>query len=139
MTRRGLLFAFAALPLCADTAQEVWKLFSGIATALSEGDAVNFLKAFDPAMPGYSELQVNVMALFAQYLVSSDIDLVSEDGDDQAREVQLDWLLQLTEQQDTGGTARRRELVHCDLVKQKDWRITSFTPLSLFAPPSAAQ
>jgi hypothetical protein len=136
MTRRGLLVAFAALPLCADEAQQVSNVLSGLATALSEGDAVAFMNAFDPSMPGYQELENNILGLFAQYQVSSSIDLVSDMGDEQMRTVEADWLLQIVEQQDTQAVTQRRELVRCQLVKRKKtWRIVSFTPMGFFAPP----
>lgn len=140
MTRRGLLAAFAALPLCADDAQQVWNLISGLATALSQGDAVGFMSAFDRSMPGYQDLQTNILALFAQYQVSSSIDLVSDKGDDQMRTVEADWFLQIIEQQETEAVTRRRELVRCQLVKRKkNWRITVFTPIGFFAPPAPKQ
>ena len=140
MTRRGLLAAFATLPLCADEAQDVWSLLSGLATALSEGDTVAFMNAFDRSMPGYQELQNNILALFAQYQVSSSIDLASDKGDDQMRTVEVDWLLQIVEQQETQSVTRRRELVRCQLVKRKkNWRIASFAPMGFFAPPQPKQ
>jgi hypothetical protein len=136
MTRRGLLVAFAALPLWADNAQQVWNLLSGMATALSQGDAVGFMGAFDRSTPGYQGLQTDILALFAQYQVSSSIDVVSDMGDDQMRVVEADWFLQIVEQQETESVTRRRELVRCQLVKRKkNWRIISFAPMGFFTPP----
>ena len=136
MTRRGLLVACAALPLWADEAQQIWSVLSGLATALSQGDAVGFMNAFDHSMPGYQGLQNDILGLFAQYQVSSSIDLVSDMGDDEMRTVEADWFLQIVEQQDTQSVTRRRELVRCQLVKRKkNWRIVSFAPIGLFAPP----
>lgn len=136
MTRRGLLLASLALPLYADEAQQVWDLFSGLATALSQGDAVGFMSAFDRSLPGYQALQTDILAMFAQYQVSSSIDLVSDKGDGQMRTVEVDWFLQIVEQQDTQSVTRRRELVRCQLVKRKkNWRILSVAPIGLFAPP----
>lgn len=136
MTRRGLLVAFIALPLSADDAQQVWNLLSGLATALSQGDAVGFMGAFDHSMPGYQELQSNILGLFAQYQVSSSIDVVRDKGDDQMRTVEADWFLQIVEQQDTQSVTRRRELVRCQFVRQKkNWRIIGFAPMGLFVPP----
>ncbi len=136
MTRRGLLLAWVAAPLLADDAQEIWDLFTQMASALSEGNAVQFLRGFDPSMPGYRTLEANVTALVNQAQVQSSIEVLSDEGNGAARSVELDWFLQLVSQQDAAGSVRRRERVRCKVVKQaRKWHITAFEPLALFAPP----
>jgi len=138
MTRRGLLFGWMALRLRADDAQDVWDLFTEVASALSEGNAAQFLKAFDRSMPGYAMLEANVIALLAQAEVQSSIEILSDEGTGATRAVELDWFLQIVAQQEAGGSTRRRERVHCRLAKQgKRWRITSIEPLAFFAAPRA--
>jgi hypothetical protein len=44
-----------------------------------------FLKAFDPAMPGYAKLRENVTGLIAQGDVQSLIDPLEDEGDDRRR------------------------------------------------------
>jgi hypothetical protein len=139
MSRRGLLFALV-FPLCAplygDDAQDVWGLLTEEASALSEGNTQAFLAGFDPSMPGYEMLRMNVSALLEQNQVQSSIELLSEEAIGGMRTVDLDWFLQIVEQQDTGGLTRRRERVRCRVAKQgKKWRITALEPISFFAPP----
>ena len=132
MTRRGLLLACAALPLCADDAQEIWDLFTALAAALSAGNSAEFLRHFDRSMPGYEMLQRDVTALVLQADLHSSIELLGNEG----HSVELDWYLQVVQKEDAGGSAERRERVRCRLEKQnKRWRIVSFAPLSFFTPP----
>ena len=136
MTRRELLFAMMAAPLRADDAQDVWDLFTQMASALSEGNEVQFLTAFDRSMAGYQTLETNVSALLRQAEVQSSIEVLSDAGNGVSRSVELDWFLQIVEQQEAAGSTRRRERVRCKLAKQgKKWRITALEPLALFAPP----
>lgn len=135
LTRRGLLLGGAVWTLRADDAQDVWDLFTEMAAALSDEKAAEFMKAFARNMPEYEILRTNIEGLLAAYELHSSIELVSEEGDSLARAIELDWFLQIVEKQDTGAVTRRREQVHCRLVKQKrKWLITSFEPLSLFKP-----
>lgn len=135
-TRRALLFAALAASLRADSADQVWDLLSSMASGLSAGHAGEFLGAFDPAMPGYEELRTNVTALLAQTDVQSSIELVSDEGDDRRRMVEVDWLLRLTGREEVSGSTRRQEQVKCGFEKQgKRWRTVSMEPLAFFAPP----
>ena len=136
MTRRALLLVPLATRLRADSAQQVWDLFTSMASALSAGDATAFLNAFDPAMPGYEALRTGVAALLRQAEVQSSIELVEDEGDDRSRAVELDWLVQIVERQDGAVAARRHERVKCRVEKSgKNWRIASLEPLQFFAPP----
>ncbi|MBZ5624566.1 MAG: hypothetical protein LAQ69_38575 [Acidobacteriia bacterium] len=137
-TRRALLFAALAAPLRADSADQVWDLISSMASALGNGHAAEFLSVFDPAMPGYQELRGNVTALLSQTEVQSSIDLVSNEGDDRSRTVEIDWLLTMTGSVEVSGAARRQGHVKCRFEKQgRRWRIAGMEPLAFFAPPRA--
>lgn len=136
MTRRALLLVPLAARLRADSAQQVWDLFTSMASALSAGDATAFLKAFDPAMPGYGTLRAGVTALLSEAQVQSSIELVEEEGDDRSRAVELDWLVHIVNRQDGAVAARRQERVKCRVEKSgSKWRIASLEPLQFFAPP----
>jgi len=116
--------------------QSVIDLFTAIAAALSEGNAVAFLKPFDRAMKDYPKLEADIVALTAQVDVQSSIDFLKDEGDDQARTVELDWFLETRSRQDTGPLERRRERVTCRLARdKKSWKITSLDPVELFRPP----
>lgn len=142
MTRRKtfLLMMAAVRFLPADEADDIRDFFGQLESALSEGNADQFMKGFDRAMPGYEMLAVNVAALLQHADVQSSIEVLSDEGTATSRMLELDWFLQLMEVQAAGGSTRRREQVHCTLARQgKKWRITSLVPLSLFAPPQTAQ
>ena len=76
MTRRALLLVPFAARLGADSAQQVWDLFTSMAAALSEANASAFLNAFDPVMPGYEAIRAGVTALLREAEVQSSIELV---------------------------------------------------------------
>jgi hypothetical protein len=136
MTRRGLILAVLAGSLSADDAADVWDLLSRVAGALSEGNVVEFLKAFDHSMPGYSTLEANVTALVRDYQVGSSIEPITEEGNSRERTLDLDWFLELVEQEDNTNVTRRRDKVHCQVTKMgKKWQIVSLEPLAFFAPP----
>jgi hypothetical protein len=131
-----LLFVALAPRLRADSADQVWDVVSSIASALSNGSGADFLSAFDRAMPGYEELRTNVTALLGQADVQSSIDLVGNEGDDRARNVEVDWLLSIVGHADVSGATKRQEHVKCRFEKQgKRWRIVGIEPRAFFAPP----
>lgn len=136
MTRRGLFLAMAAVPLLgADEAQDVRDFFGQLVSALSEGNADQFMKGFDRSMPGYRMLAANVEALLQQADVQSSVEVLSDDGTAASRMLELDWFLQFVEPKPGGEAKRRRERVRCTLTYQgKKWRINLMEPLSLFAP-----
>jgi len=135
MTRRALLLVPLAARLRADSAQQVWDLFTSMASALSAGDASAFLNAFDTAMPGYEALRAGVTALLREAEVQSSIELVEEAGDDGRRTVELDWLVHIVYRQDGAVAERRRERVKLRVEKSgKKWRIAALEPLEFFAP-----
>jgi hypothetical protein len=145
MTRRRLLSVCGAVAgaalwqggavLRADEAQDVWNVLTDAASALSEGSAMRFLALFDRSMRDYRVLEANITALVNQDQVQSSIELLSDEGDSTTRMVELDWFLQVVEQQDTAGLTRRRERVRCRLAKRgKKWLVTSIEPLAFFAP-----
>ena len=136
MTRRGLIFIGLAAPLFADDSREVWELLAQVAGALSEGNIDEFLQAFDRAMPEYRALELNVSSLLRQYDVRSSIEPLDEETKGLTHIVDLDWLLELIEQQDNTNITRRRERIHCEVVKQgKAWKVTKIEPIAFFAPP----
>jgi hypothetical protein len=138
--RLAFLAMLLSPALVADVSDEVFNVFQSIANGLSEGDAGPFVRALDPAMPGYQKLTDNVRALVAQTGILSAIEVLTEKGDAGHQDVQLDWFLEITGKGDPMSLVRRRELVKCKLEKQKKkWRIVSLEPVSLFEPPKPKQ
>ena len=140
MTRRSLMILALARSLPAGTEQQVWDLFTSLAADLSAGDAVAFMKHFDPAMPNREQMRAYVAGLLDEGDLQSSVEIRSDEGDDHARSVELDWLLDIVEHEDAAGLTRRHEIVKCRLIKNgKNWRIVAFDPIALFAPPTAAE
>jgi murein L,D-transpeptidase YcbB/YkuD len=128
MTRRMLLLLpLAAACRAADPARDALDVLTELAASLTAGKVDRALATFDPKMPGYSELRANLTALVAEGDVQSYIDPVENEGDDHARDIQLQWTLR--------SIGSRDQLVKCRVEKQgRNWRITAFDPLTLFAP-----
>jgi hypothetical protein len=136
MRRRALLLLLmAACCRAADPAQDVLDLVTDAAASLSAGNIPRFLKAFDPAMPGYAKLRENVMGLMAQGDLRSLIDPLEDDGDGRRRVAQFQWTLLLERGQRNTSSARREQAVKCRLEKQGGkWRIVGLEPIEFFAP-----
>jgi hypothetical protein len=138
MTRRVLLILpLAACCRAADVAQEVLDLIADAAASLSAGNVSLFLKAFDPAMPGYAKLRENVTGLIAQGDVKSVIDPLEQEGDERRRSVQLHWTLLIERGQQATVSVRREQEVKIKVEKQRGkWRIVALEPIEFFAPGS---
>lgn len=136
MTRRALLLVPLAARLQADSAGDVWDLVSSMAAALSEDNVSEFLAAFDRSMPGYRELESNSTAMLREAEARSSIEPVRNEGGDRRRTVELDWTLVLAGREHSSASERRERRVTSVAVKTgRKWRIVSFDPLDLFAPP----
>jgi hypothetical protein len=146
-----MLACLAVAFACADAHDDVIEVVTSMAGALSEtGDQAaahtanvpKFMSAFSKDMAGYDTLEKNVTALVNNADVSSSIQPLTEDGDDQARKIDLDWLLEVHSLVQDGPDVRRREVVHCELRKEEvrknkqRWKIVAIKPIEFFAPPN---
>jgi hypothetical protein len=133
--RSVILVCIAAVFACADAHSDVIDAVTSMAGALIEVNVPNFMSAISKDMPEYDTLESNVAALVNQAEVSSSIQPLMEDGDDQTRKIDLDWTLEVRSLEQDGPIVRRREVVHCELRKEKKhWKIISLKPLDFFAP-----
>jgi hypothetical protein len=123
------LFVFA-FPLCAqEPPKDVLEFFRTTAEALADKDASAFLGHFDRAMPGYDTLESEVRALLDRSEVTSTIEIISDQGDDAKRTLQLDWLLRVDQD------LPRRQIVKCTVERRgKQWKITALEPVGFFQP-----
>ncbi|MGA3078767.1 MAG: hypothetical protein ABSG56_34435 [Bryobacteraceae bacterium] len=145
MRRRAFLLtmggaAATGAALAADAQQQVFDLFSKIASALSDDDPAMFVEAVDPAMPHFDEFRRDVVALTDLATLTNSIEVLSDTGDDTHRAEELDWYLEMMSKADPHPVERRREVVKFRLErkgeKAKKWKIVSIDPLHFFAPPS---
>src|SRR5260370_8443319 len=96
MRRLFLMVAMSVALVSGDAKQDVIDLFATMAAALSESNPRVFLRAIDPAMPGYSQFAADVNALATQNALSNSIVMAKQEGDDRSQVVELDWLLEIT-------------------------------------------
>ena len=116
-------------PPAEETPKDVLDLFRTAVEALADKDPTAFLDKFDRKMPGYDTLHDEVFALLDHSEVSSEVEIVSDEGDAQKRALQLDWVLSIDEDQP------RRQIVKCHIERQgKKWKITSLEPVEFFQP-----
>jgi hypothetical protein len=112
--------------------------FASLVSALSDAKPVEFLRAVDPAMPGYERFAANIHALATENAVSSSVVVTSQEGDASRQEVELAWRLEIKGIGESGVFVVRESTVKCKLERQrKRWRVVSLEPLSFFAPPGA--
>jgi hypothetical protein len=139
--RRGLslaLFLVSAALAMAQTPSDVVEFFHSVAATLGDAhsddpitptNASPFLDKFDSRMPGFATFRDEIEVLVAAGRVGSVIDFVSDEGDDRKRSLELDWLLQIEDQQ------ARRQILKCTIERQgKKWKITALEPIEFFKP-----
>ena len=131
----ALLACLAFASARGDAHSDVIDLFGSLAGALTEVNVSAFMDGFDKDMPGYGDLKTQVTALVNQADVTSSIEPVDEHGDNAQYAIDLDWFLQVRSLLDNGPLVERREVIHCQLRKQKKkWKIVYLKPLEFFAP-----
>ena len=136
MTRRLLLLLPFAACLRADSGKEVEELITSAVSGLSAGKAELFLEVFDSSMPDFGKLRTAIEGLTRQAELSCSLEVLSNEGDDAARTLSLDWILHIVHKDGSPGSTRRQKTVKCEFRKSgKKWRIVSFDPVDLFAPP----
>ena len=130
----GILAWVALGILAADTHADVVDLFASMAAALSEINPPQFMSAFDKDMPDYEKLKAEVAALVKQADISSSVEPLKDEGDETKRNVDLDWYLEIRSLAPDGPLVRRRDVIHCELRKDKKrWKIVSLKPIEFFA------
>ena len=129
------LLLVCASTLRADPQREILDLFTSMLAALSDDNVPGFMAGFDPDMPDYGKLKTQIAALVEEADVSSDIEPVKDTGDDTHHTIDLDWYMSIRGAAVNSPTVQRRQIVHCELRKEKKrWRIVSIRPLDFFAP-----
>jgi len=143
--RIAALLCLAAAFASADAHDDVIEVVTSLAGALTEVNVTRFMAAFSKDMPDYGTIEKDVTALVNQAEVSSSIQPLTEDGNDQMYKIDLDWFLEVRSLEQDGPLVRRREVVHCELRKDQTrknkphWKIVAIKPLDFFALPKLGQ
>ena len=126
---------FFSASLRADPQREILDLFTSMLADLTGDNATGFMSGFDRDMPDYGKLKAQVAAMVDEGDVESDIEPVKDSGDDTHHTIDLDWYLKIRSAVANGPIVERRQIIHCELRKdKKHWRIVSIAPLDFFAP-----
>ena len=126
---RCLVFLVAAGLVCGQNRPpEQMEVFRNVSEALANRDADAFLDQFDRQMPEYEKLRDEIQELIGlAQEIGSTIDVITDEGDDSKRRLQLDWLLKID------IAEPRRQIVKCQVEKQgKKWKITALEPVEFF-------
>jgi hypothetical protein len=126
----GCLWAGAA----GDPAVEVHAMIEGMHDALMDGKADALRAFFDPAMPGFKRLSSDVVTLLKESLAPSAIEFLSDTGDAQARDLELDWRMRIRSYSGAWSVERAARVKLRAEKRDGRWRIVSFAPLDFFAP-----
>lgn len=140
----ALAFIFVVLGQ-ADAHDDVVAVFTKMAAALTQtgvdggsaigGNVDEFMSVFSKDFPDYQTLKQNITALVTNAEISSSIDPVMEEPGENTYKIDVDWLMQIRSLQQDGPMVRRRELIHCELRREKKhWKIISLKPVDFFAP-----
>ena len=125
----------ACVALRADAHDDIVDLFASMAAALSEINVAQFMDAFDKSTSDYEKLKNAVTALVAQGEISSSVEPLKDEGGESTRSVEVDWVLDIRSLTPDGPLVRRREVIRCELRKDKKrWKIVSIKPIEFFAP-----
>ena len=125
--------------LRADVPSDVIDVVASMAAALTAVNVPAFMEPIDKSMPDYDKLRDNVTALVNQADITSSIEAIRNEGDDAHRTVDLDWYLEVRSLLQDGPVVHRRQVIHCELRKEKKkWKVVSLTPLDFFAPAKLA-
>jgi hypothetical protein len=143
---RSAAFAFLVATLGrADAHDDVIAVFTKMAAALTQtgvdggtsiaGNVDEFMSAFSRDFQEYDGLKQNVMALVNNAEISSALDPITEEPGSQTYKIDVDWFLQIRSLQQDGPITSRREVIHCELRREKkQWKIISLAPVNFFAP-----
>lgn len=123
------LLLVASLAVCGQNRPPAqMEVFRNVSEALANRDVDAFLDQFDRQMPQYEKLRDEIQELFGlAQEIGSTIDVITDEGDDSKRTLQLDWLLKIDIDEP------RRQIVKCQVEKQgKKWKITALEPVEFF-------
>ena len=120
----------------ADAPADALEAVADAAAALANDDASGFLDQFESSMPGYATLRAEVEGLLSTREIGSTVDVISNEGDDRKRTLELDWVFMIgAKSPATGGKETRRGVVKCQVEHRgKAWKITAIEPVEFFRP-----
>jgi hypothetical protein len=140
----AVLAVIATALAYADAHDDVMDVFAKMTSALTGarmdgagsigGNVAEFMSVVSKQMPDYDTLKSNVTALVNGAEISSSVTPINEEEHGQTYKVDLDWVMDVRSLVRDGPLVRRREVVHCELRKEKKhWKVVSLKPINFFA------
>jgi hypothetical protein len=130
VTRRSAAFAIAiglALQAFADERTDALEAVSPLASALSNGNADDFMRRIPDDAPNRSQLSDNIRGLIGQAEMTCSIQMRSyAEG-----RAELDWYMEIRSRATSSIIERRRESV---VVRVRNKEILSIEPVAFFRP-----
>jgi hypothetical protein len=124
----------SAVARARDPVQDALRKINHVATALSDGDAVSAMNAFDRSYPNCDRLQGYFAGLVDAYQIANEADVADQEVSGGEVRLTLDWSLTLTNRTNQTITRRSAE-IHARLrPKKRNWSIVDFAPIDLFDP-----
>lgn len=133
---KAVLWALALTLASAQSSPDVVSFLRSVGSALSQAhdadglgrpDAAPFLDKFDPNMPQYAALRDEIETLVTRAEVGSSVEILTDEGSDRKRDLQLDWILEIQDQRP------RRQVIRCTIEREKkEWKITALNPVEFF-------
>ena len=131
-----MILAAAGAACASDAPQQIFDLFSNIASALSDDDPAVFIEAVDPNMPHFYDFRAMLTALVGEADLTNSVEVMTDTGDDKHRTTELDWVLHLADKAGSHTIEERHKAVTFKLERKgKKWKIVSIDPMNFFAPP----
>ncbi len=134
LTRRSLVGLLACVRgLHADETADITRWLGSVVNLLSEENASDFLRTC--ARDLRDRLDSRVWALVRSAEVSSSVDIVELKGEGVARELIVDWFLDLKPRATSNASEQRRQQIRMRIEKaKKGWTIVSMEPIDFFRP-----
>jgi hypothetical protein len=109
-------------------------VLGAVSDDLAAGNATEALTHFADSMPNYATLSSYFNGLVSAFYVSSGIQIMDETDEPGRTKLTVRWDLTLTDIQSYYTEDRSAELSVCLIGKGGKWRISEFSPISLFDP-----
>ncbi len=116
-------------------AADIDDFLTGAAYALRDGPPAAFLALFDAKMAGFAQISKDVTRAMRGATVESQIAMASNEGSDDARNLQVDWTLRIETNDTASGVTTRAARVTAKVERRGGkWLFTSFAPADFFRP-----
>lgn len=129
----ALLGIFTA-PSRADRAADVLAQLNHVATALTDGNALDAMSPFDKSFADYEKLSNYFAGLTSAFQVINEVKVEDEQDTETETKLTVSWTLTLTDL-GTGYSEQRSGEINVRLIlKDGKWKIVDFSPIDLFNP-----